>query len=395
MSYDFLILGSSGIQGKIVAHALLERRYKLFLTDLYPEESKDLLKGHKSSKATYLDVRDIKATIACIRKIKPKVVINCAEGDYNFQVYQACLKAKANVIDLGSDISPTRKQLNLHKKFEKVKIIGITGCGSTPGINNIMLKHGAQKFDTIDSVEAGFVWDSNIKSFVVPFSIGSILYELTDPADYLENGKFKKIKNSHRKPKYIKHTPIDRQACFIVSGHAEPYTFWRCFKNKGLKKVRLYGGFPRHSLEVIKMFIKLGFRNDKKDVSVEYEKKKGKMRFVDVTPLDVLTQILKRVKVSKRYKETEVLWVSIFGKKGNKKMVIKMKCVVKSLKGWENAGCNIDTGITAAIVAQMIKNKEIDKYGSFVPEQIIPEKSFFDHLSHYGMKVFENGSKVN
>jgi lysine 6-dehydrogenase len=395
MSWDFLILGSSGIQGKIVTRALLEKGYKLFLTDLYPDESKNLLKGHRSSKSSYLDVRDMKAAIACIRKIQPKVVINCAEGDHNFEVYQACLKARSNVIDLGSDIPPTRKQLNLHKEFKKEKIIGITGCGSTPGINNVMLKYGAQKFDAIDSIEAGFVWDSNIKEFVVPFSISSILYELDDPSDYMENGKFKKLKNPLRKPRYIKHAPIDKQACFIVSGHAEPYTFWRYFKNKGVKNVRLYGGFPEHSLQVIKTFIKLGFRNDKKDVSVEYEKRKERMQFVEVTPLDVLTQILKRIGAPKKYKETEVLWTSIFGKKGNKKLVVKMKCLVKSLKGWDTAGCNIDTGITAAIIAQMIKDKEIDKYGSFVPEQVVPETPFFNHLSHYDMKIFENGLLIN
>ena len=74
MGIDFLILGSSGIQGKIVTRALLKRRYKLFLTDLYPDESKVLLRRHKSSKATYLDVRDIKATIAYIRKDRKSVV---------------------------------------------------------------------------------------------------------------------------------------------------------------------------------------------------------------------------------------------------------------------------------------------------------------------------------
>jgi len=43
----------------------------------------------------------------------------------------------------------------------------------------------------------------------------------------------------------------------------------------------------------------------------------------------------------------------------------------------------------------MIKDKEIDQYGSFVPEQIIPAEQFFNYLSNYGMKVFENGLVIN
>lgn len=396
MSWDFLILGSSGIQGRIASHALLEKGYNLCLADLYPAESKKLLRNNKLSKATYLDVRNIKKTSSLVQRVNPKVVINCAEGDSNLQVYKACLKAKVSVIDLGSDIAPTKKQLALHKKFEKSKIIAITGCGSTPGINNVMLKYAARNFDSINTIEAGFAWDSNIKEFVVPFSIGSILYELTDPADYMRNGKPMKLENPRKSPKNMSFRLIERQKCFMISGHAEPYTFGRFFKNKGVKNIRLYGGFPEHSLRVIDMLIKLGFRNDNKDVTVEHIKnKKGKMQFVDVTPLDILTQILKRVRMPKKYKEKEVLWISIIGKKANKTFRTRMECWVRTLKNWEEAGCNIDTGITAAIIAQMIKDKEINSYGSFVPEQVVPEEKLFGYLSNYGMKVFENGLIIN
>jgi len=69
----------------------------------------------------------------------------------------------------------TKVQLELNKDFKNSSLVAITGCGSTPGINNIMIKYPSQFFSEIDTIEAGFAWDSNIKKFVVPFSIESIL----------------------------------------------------------------------------------------------------------------------------------------------------------------------------------------------------------------------------
>lgn len=395
MGWDFLILGSRGAQGKIVTHALLEKGYNLFLSDIHSQEIDGLMKKNSQQVGfQVLDVSEIEKTKDLIDRIKPKVVINCAEGDSNLKVYQACLAVGIDVIDLGSDTEQTKKQLQLHREFEKTRIIGITGCGSTPGINNVMLKYASHKFDQIISVEAGFAWDSNKKVFIPPFSTGSIVYELFRPAPYVKNGKLKNIEKPLKKTEWRTFRKIGSHKCFIVD-HPETYTFEHCFKNKGIKNVRFYASFPSHSLETIKMLEKLGLCNEK-DVSVEYEKDKNKdMIFYDISPLDFLTRALERIEPPSGYKETEVLWVSISGKKDGRSLEIEMECFVPPLKGWEKYGCNIDTGFPAAIIAQMIKRKEIDKYGSFVPEQIIPEKSFFDHLSRYGMKVFENGSIIN
>ena len=57
----------------------------------------------------FVDLKNIEATEEVIRKFKPEVVVNCAEGDWNLNVYKACLESGVHVIDLGSDISITRK----------------------------------------------------------------------------------------------------------------------------------------------------------------------------------------------------------------------------------------------------------------------------------------------
>ena len=72
-----------------------------------------------------------------------------------------------------------------------------------------------------------------------------------------------------------------------------------------------------------------------------------------------------------------------------------MECIVPPLKGWESAGCNIDTGMPASIMAQMIHNGVIKKAGSWSPEEIVPPELFFTQLGRRCMHVFENGKKIN
>ena len=72
-----------------------------------------------------------------------------------------------------------------------------------------------------------------------------------------------------------------------------------------------------------------------------------------------------------------------------------MECIVPTLKGWEDAGCNIDTGMPASIMAQMVKNNVITERGSFAPEAIIPHQIFFQELKKRKMNVYENGKIIN
>ena len=72
-----------------------------------------------------------------------------------------------------------------------------------------------------------------------------------------------------------------------------------------------------------------------------------------------------------------------------------MICHVPTLPGWEDAGCNIDTGMPASIMAQMIKKEIINDRGSFAPEGVVPPIPFFEELRKRKMIVLENGKIIN
>ncbi len=384
MEYDFLIIGSSGMQGRIVTRDLLESGYKVYCADLYREGSEENLAQHPGTPFSFIDLREYEKFQKFVKSVPAKVVVNCAEGDWNNDVFRVCLEERKHVIDLGSDVPMTKSQIKMHRDFKKAELTAITGCGSTPGINNIMLKHAIQFYSEIDTIELGFAWDSNIKKFVVPFSIESILEELTEPAPVVEGGKL--IEKKPMDTEVIREfREIGSQKCYLVR-HPETYTFLHDYDKYQIKNIRFYAGFPEHSLVVLKQFIELGLGT--KDLLM-FEK-------AEIRPVDALSRILTRLPRPDGYTEKENLWVEISGKdKEGAIRITRMECIVGTLPGWMKDGCNVDTGLPASIIAQMVLDGRINGRGSFAPDEVTPTDIFFQELKKKGISVYQDGVVIN
>lgn len=386
-TYDFAVLGADGMQGQIVTRDLLERGYTVFASDIYKSKIAEVIKKYGRNQAFFhlADLRDVNAATQAILMSGADTVINCADMYWNVNVYRASIAAKTHCVDLGSWIELTEEQLALDAQFKKIKRTAITGCGSVPGIGNVMLRYAARKFDVLESADVGFAWDSNQKKFVVPFSMKSILEEFTYNPRFIKNGEV--VESQPLEISIEKNFRlIGQQKSFLVQ-HPELFTFFHYFKNQGLKNVRFFAGFPDHSLEKIYTLIELGFHSDK---PVKIPELNGK-----IAPFDLLNPVFKRLKSPKGYTESENLWLEVSGIKDGEPKTILMECLVPPIKDWEMHGCNIDTGFPAVIIAKMIKDGVIRERGSFAPEAIVPEKLFFAELKKKGLEVYENGQLIN
>ena len=114
-----------------------------------------------------------------------------------------------------------------------------------------------------------------------------------------------------------------------------------------------------------------------------------------IKPMDFLSFVLKRMKPHPDYREHENLWLKVTGQKDGQEVLIEMECLVPTIPGWEDAGCNIDTGFPASLIAQMIKNGIIADRGSFAPEGIVPVEPFFASLAKKHMIIYENDKIIN
>lgn len=383
MKYDFIIFGGTGQQGQICARDLLESGYSVMLAGRNKEAVKNFLKNKKVG-FIRIDLKNEKDIINAIKQSKAEVVVNCAELIFNVSIMKACLNTKKPVTDLGGLQRVTLEQFKLHKNFEKAGITCITGCGSTPGISNVMASHIVKKFDSVETIELGFAWDSNIKKFIVPYSMPSIFDEFTENPVTFHYGRFVKEKRATCVgTKNFRE--IGKQTVYCIV-HSEVYTFSKYFKDKGLKNIHYMAGFPEHSMKTIQMLIDLGF-NSKEEIELINKTK--------IKPVNFTNDVLKKIKIPKGYKEVENLWIKIIGKKNGKKAEAEMECIVKTIKGWEEAGSNVDTGRTISIISQMIKNGIINEKGVYAPEAVVPINSFFKELAKRKMFVYENGRRIN
>ena len=388
MAFDFIVLGATGMQGRIVVRDLLETGYSVLLCGHEKTGDKTIVshflnKYRERTEFKYIEAKKISTIINAIKYSKSNVVVNCMEGDWNYEVFKVCAKLGVNCIDLGSEIPVTKKQFSLNNVMKKKSIVGITGVGSVPGIGNIMLRYASEKFDTIEDINLGFAWDSNLKEFVVPFSIESVLEEFTDRAPIVVNKHFKyKIPLNNVIKEFHRYIGTEKE---ILVRHPEQYTFLHYFGKKGLKNIKFYAGFPEHSFKMIQSLIKLGFAS-KKEINYFGTK---------IKPINFLTEMLKNLGMPKGYTEKENLWVHITGTKNGKKKDIIMECLVPPLRGWESSGCNIDTGIPASILAQLIKKGAIVEKGCFSPEVGIPPSVFFKELKKKRMRIYENGKAIS
>lgn len=385
MGFDFAVLGATGMQGRIVTRDLLENGYSVLLCGRDKSQVIHILNKYKKKTSfEFVELENISHVTKVIKNSGAKIVINCVEGDYDLSALKACIEAGVHSIDLGSDIGMTKKQFALNRVLKEKKLIHITGVGSVPGIGNVMLNYADGKFDKIDTVEVGFAWDSNIKKFVVPFSMESILEEFTFNAPYMKNYQMVRVKPSDSIVRTY-HKNVGRENEFICGHHPETYTFRKFCSKKGLKNFKFIAGFPDHSMQVIQTLVDLGFASSKP----------VKINGMDIRADKFVTALLKRLPRPKGYTETENLWVLIKGKNNGYPREILMECLVHTLKGWEDAGSNIDTGMPASIAGQMIFKKQITKPGSYSPEFIIPPHPFFKELRRRHIDILENGKKIN
>ena len=382
MKYDFIVFGGTGLQGRICSRDLLESGYNILLVGRDPSGIKNLLKNKRAG-FLKIDLRDQRAIEETIKKSGADVVVNCAELIFNVPIMKACLKTKKSLTDLGGLQKVTAEQFKLYSKFKKARILNLTGCGSTPGIANVMAAFAIKEFDSVDTINLGFAWDSNIKKFVVPYSIQSIFDELTDAPVTFHDGKF--VKESRMFCRGVaRFKSVGKQTVYCIV-HSEVYTFSKYFKNKKLKNIHYMAGFPEHSIKTIQMLIDLGFHS-KEPIEISGAR---------IRPLDFTIKTLKKMPIPKGYKEIENLWVKIDGIKNKERAKTEMNCIIGTLKGWEDAGSNVDTGRTISIMSQMLKKRLIEERGVYAPEAVVPQELFFKELAKRKMWIYENNKRIN
>ncbi|MBI2583344.1 MAG: saccharopine dehydrogenase NADP-binding domain-containing protein [Candidatus Aenigmarchaeota archaeon] len=376
-----VVLGGTGNIGRWVVRDLYDscKDCEIVIAAKDSKKAGEYAKKFKSSrvKSAGVDVTDINKTAKLLKGAD--VCINCVIYYLNLHVMKACLRTKCHYLDLGGLFHMTRKQLKLHKQFKNKNILAILGCGSTPGITNVLAAYGARFFDSIHEIHISFA-DADFTKYDQPFVLPYTMYTLFD--EYMmkpplfTKGKLKIVEPRSGETRIEFPKPTGKIKGFYTI-HSELATIPKSFK--GVKECSFRVTFPEEFSRKMEFLIDAGFASDK-EIGI------GKSK---IKPRDFTAKIMDRwIPKDVKVKDIECLRVEMKGKKSGRKKQLIGYCLTKSNKKYNIPAGTYDTAVPPSIIAQMITGGKISKRGVLPPEKCIEPGYFLRELRKRGIRVF-------
>jgi saccharopine dehydrogenase (NAD+, L-lysine-forming) len=367
-----LVIGGTGGMGQGVARDLIkqERITKVTLGDINidPARVQEKLRASDKVSLIKIDVNDHNGMVSAIKEVD--VVINCAGPFYKtaVAVAKAAVEAKVNYIDICDDYEAAEILFtsDIDKAAKEAGITVLTGMGSDPGTNNVLVKWYADRLDRVNEIYlywvvsiaelAGAAWDHSLHMV-----LGKIPQYIDGKMVQVEGGGGEEVE------RFLE--PLGE--CLIsYVGHPQPITIPRYIK--GVKTVVIKGALiPRWVDTLIKEQKETGL------LSNEPIEVKG----TKVVPYDLALK----------------LWDTIPKDRDNGPAASGLKVIVKGERRGKQVTYTADivgrmapgTGLPASIAALMMDAGEVTVKGVVAPEGCINPDKFLSELLKRGAKIHQ------
>ncbi|KON28996.1 hypothetical protein AC482_07345 [miscellaneous Crenarchaeota group-15 archaeon DG-45] len=182
------------------------------------------------------------------------IVVNGLPFDKIEPTVKACLRCGIPSIDL---ISPLDIIERYDDKFKEAGVLYTAGVGMTPGVTDIMARHGVDQCDEVDEVHV--YWAAYRPFAISPGLIMTTFWEM-NPAEkeraYYEDGEY------HPQPpleesKTVKFEPPYGELDVYYVPHPETFTLSKLIP--GIKRVETMGTWPTEVMDLLKQIIHYGF----------------------------------------------------------------------------------------------------------------------------------------
>lgn len=378
------VLGGLGLMGEACLHDLARssRVSAVEAVDLNAARAEKVLRRIPNRRKIRVHVLDFTDHAAARKALAgTKVVVNCAWYELNLKAMDLALALGAHYVDLGGLYHTTLKQLKRDAEFRKAGLLAVLGCGSTPGITNMMAQRLSEDFDRIGTVG---IFDASHEEpagpasgdFVPPFSVRTMMDEYEMPAPVLRDGRIKMVRPFSEEEELELRPPLGRgvaAACI----HSELATLPAAFRLKGVRNMHFKIVYPEAVRRQLHLLVQLGF--SKTDPV--------RVNGGQASPRNFLTAMALQgaAKLEAPPRDFEVLRVSFDGTKGGRPLAKSWDCEISCTNALSAGAMGV--GYTASIAAQLIlSGRTLVKAGVRAPEGALPHRAFFREL--LGRKVF-------
>ena len=330
------------------------------------------------------------------------LIVNGLPLEFNLIVMEAALAVNASYFDMAGPMESIgfveSYQLMFsewHQKFKAKGLTALIGCGSSPGLANVMAREAVDKLDSCDSIRICVyegVWTERFTPFwwSPDVALGDMAYKTFR----FENGRHVTDKPFSR-PVMMKLQGMDREVRLVDHEHDEPITMGLLAEEvlKGVKNVEFkYGG---SSVELSELLYNMRL------LSTEPVTVKG----TSIVPMDVVLELcppapkypeeIKAIIDEGVVRDEGAFLVRVEGQKDSAPVTIDSYVNAPGLvQSFEKSGLSHEaflTGQCAAVFVKMMVADVFNESGLFVPEQLHADtrRYYFDELAKLGVTIDE------
>jgi carboxynorspermidine synthase len=234
-----LIIGA-GAQGNVISGVLSQAEDvgTILLGDIDVNRADEVAQfvGSDKIKVERLDASNVDKMVELIQQGPCDLVVNATLPVFDRPIMEACLRAKANYLDMASNemLKSSNgesvqeeflvEQLEFAKDFEAAGLKALILAGGDSGLVNIMAKEAVDQLDEIDYIG---IKDYGIVDCDEPVGLWSLTTYLEDCADqgvYWEDGQYKYAPVFSGEEEYYFPPPLDHRGKVYYHTHEEPVT---------------------------------------------------------------------------------------------------------------------------------------------------------------------------
>ena len=209
-----------------------------------------------------LDADDVGATIACIRGVKPDLVINMALPYQDLSIMDACLAAGVHYMDTANyeprDVAKFEYswQWAYHDRYRAQGLMAVLGCGFDPGVSNAFCAYAQERlFDEIHTID---IIDCNAgshgKKFATNFNPEINLREVTQRGRYWKEGRWIEV-DPLSVSAMIDYPEVGPVKSYLIY-HEEEESLARNIK--GLRQIRFWMTFSDNYIKHLEVLSNVG-----------------------------------------------------------------------------------------------------------------------------------------
>jgi saccharopine dehydrogenase-like NADP-dependent oxidoreductase len=395
-----IIIIGVGAQGSTIARRMDEHPgvSNIICADYDIQAAEKLSSGLKKATALGLDARNLDNIIRAAEGCD--LMVNGLPLQYNLVIMEAALSVNASYIDMAGpmeDIGFVESYKLIfsqwHERFKEKNLTALIGCGSSPGLANIVARESVDEMDSCDHIGI-YIYEGVWAKRYTPFwwspevAFGDMAYNTFrfEDGKIIEDAPFSR-------PVMMQFSGIDKEIRMVDHEHDEPVTMGLLADEvlKSVKNVEFKYGGPH--VELSEALYQLGLLS-KEPVNVNG---------TDIVPMDLVIKLcppapkfpdeIKNILDEGLVMEEGAFLVRVDGHKGGKP--IRIDCNISApglVEAFEKSNLSHEaylTGQCAAVFVGMMVDDAFVGEGLFVPEQLPADsrRYCFQKLAKLGITV--------